>query len=103
MGDLLRQLGRAMTGRTGVPVRVASKDEWTLPPDVQMALYRIAQEAGLLLVEVCAIGIGRGCERIAVNRHDTFQKENIAGESFNGRLDFASAAADYALVGSIDN
>jgi signal transduction histidine kinase len=45
MGDLLRQLGRAMTGRTGVPVRVTSEGEWTLPPTVQMALYRIAQEA----------------------------------------------------------
>ncbi len=45
MGDLLSQLGRAMTGRTGLPVQVTSEDEWILPPDVQMALYRIAQEA----------------------------------------------------------
>ncbi|MCP4541981.1 MAG: GAF domain-containing protein [Chloroflexi bacterium] len=45
MGDLLRQLGRAMTGRTGVPVRVTSEGEWPLPPTVQIAMYRIAQEA----------------------------------------------------------
>jgi len=45
MSDLLRQLGRAMTGRTGVPVDVAAKGEWLLPPAAQVALYRIVQEA----------------------------------------------------------
>ncbi|MGD8997876.1 MAG: two-component regulator propeller domain-containing protein, partial [Anaerolineae bacterium] len=45
MDDLLRQLGRATTGRTGVPVAVMTEIESPLPPDVQVALYRIAQEA----------------------------------------------------------
>ena len=45
MNDLLHQLGRAMTGRTGVPVTVATEGESKLPPAVQPALYRIAQEA----------------------------------------------------------
>jgi signal transduction histidine kinase/ligand-binding sensor domain-containing protein len=45
MDDLLRQLGRAVTGRTGVPVTVSAEGEWTFPPAVQIALYRIAQEA----------------------------------------------------------
>jgi len=45
MSDLLRQLGRAMTGRTGVPVEISVEDKWLLPPSVQIALYRIAQEA----------------------------------------------------------
>ena len=45
MSDLLGQLGRAMTGRTGVPVTLAVEDEWQLPPSVQVAFYRIAQEA----------------------------------------------------------
>ncbi len=45
MGDLLRQLGRAMTGRTGAPVTVTAEGQWSLPPSVQIALYRIAQEA----------------------------------------------------------
>jgi nitrate/nitrite-specific signal transduction histidine kinase len=45
MGDLVRQLGRAMTGRTGVPVQVAAEDDWALPAAVHIALYRIAQEA----------------------------------------------------------
>jgi ligand-binding sensor domain-containing protein/signal transduction histidine kinase len=45
MDDLLRQLGRAMTGRTGVPVSVEAHVEKPLPADVHVALYRIAQEA----------------------------------------------------------
>jgi signal transduction histidine kinase len=45
MDDLLRQLGRAMTGRTGVPVSVSANVQCPLPAEVQVALYRIAQEA----------------------------------------------------------
>ena len=45
MDDLLRQLGRAMTGRTGVPVSVHADVQCPLPAEVQVALYRIAQEA----------------------------------------------------------
>jgi signal transduction histidine kinase/streptogramin lyase len=45
MADLLGQLGRAITGRTGIPVTVDAEDEGQLPPPVQVALYRIAQEA----------------------------------------------------------
>jgi signal transduction histidine kinase len=45
MDDLLRQLGRAMTGRTGVPVSVSADVQCPLPAEVQVALYRIAQEA----------------------------------------------------------
>jgi signal transduction histidine kinase len=45
MGDLLRQLGEAVTGRTGVPVQVVVEGKCRLPTDVHVALYRIAQEA----------------------------------------------------------
>ena len=45
LGDLLRQLGEAMTGRTGTPVEVSLDGQCDLPDDVQVALYRIAQEA----------------------------------------------------------
>jgi signal transduction histidine kinase len=45
LGDLLRQLGEAVTGRTGVPVAVDIDGNYPLPPDVHVALYRIAQEA----------------------------------------------------------
>lgn len=45
LGDLLRQLAEAVTGRARIPVAVAVEGKGALPPDVQIAFYRIAQEA----------------------------------------------------------
>jgi len=45
LGDLLRQLAEATTGRARVPVNVDVEGECALPPDVKVALYRIAQES----------------------------------------------------------
>jgi signal transduction histidine kinase len=42
---LLHQLAEAVTGRAGVPVTVTVEGKSVLPPDVHVALYRIAQEA----------------------------------------------------------
>jgi two-component system nitrate/nitrite sensor histidine kinase NarX len=44
-GDLLRQLGNALSGRTNLPVIVTVSREFTLPAEVQIAFYRICQEA----------------------------------------------------------
>jgi two-component system nitrate/nitrite sensor histidine kinase NarX len=44
LGELLRQLAEAMTGRTRVPVALTVDGQRSYPPDVQIALYRIAQE-----------------------------------------------------------
>jgi signal transduction histidine kinase len=44
-GDLLHQLAEAATGREGLPVNVEMNCDCSLPPDVHIALYRIAQEA----------------------------------------------------------
>jgi PAS domain S-box-containing protein len=45
LGDLLQQLAEATAGRGRLPVEVAVNGEGKLPPEVQIALYRIAQEA----------------------------------------------------------
>jgi PAS domain S-box-containing protein len=45
LGDLLRQLGNAFTGRTNIPVVVTVVGQGDLPPDVQVAFYRLCQEA----------------------------------------------------------
>lgn len=45
LGDLLRLLGNAFTGRTNVPVTVTVNGESSLPAETQVALYRISQEA----------------------------------------------------------
>ncbi|MCI0398654.1 MAG: PAS domain-containing sensor histidine kinase [Chloroflexi bacterium] len=45
LGDLLRQLGNAFTGRTNIPVAVTVVGAGALPADVQVAFYRLCQEA----------------------------------------------------------
>jgi PAS domain S-box-containing protein len=43
--DLLRQLSEALIGRSRLPVKLNVEGEGKLPPEVQVALYRIAQES----------------------------------------------------------
>ncbi len=45
LGDLLRLLGNAFTGRTNIPVAVTVTGDGILPAEVQTVLYRICQEA----------------------------------------------------------
>ena len=45
LGDLLRQLANAFTGRTNIPVSLNIAGEHVLPAEIQVALYRICQEA----------------------------------------------------------
>jgi signal transduction histidine kinase len=45
LNDLLRQLTEAVSGRARVPIHLEIKGQCTLTPDVQVSLYRIAQEA----------------------------------------------------------
>jgi PAS domain S-box-containing protein len=45
LGDLLRQLGNALEGRTNLPVAVTVSGEFILPAEVQIAFYRVCQEA----------------------------------------------------------
>ena len=45
LGDLLRLLGSAFTGRTDIPAVVTVVGEGVLPSDVQVAIYRVCQEA----------------------------------------------------------
>jgi PAS domain S-box-containing protein len=50
LGDLLHLLGNALAGRTNLPIHVtvigqeAMQEQRVLPPDVQVALYRLCQE-----------------------------------------------------------
>ncbi|MBE2270885.1 MAG: sensor histidine kinase [Anaerolinea sp.] len=45
LSELVRQLGEALAGRARIPVNVECVGQYDLPPDVQITLYRIAQEA----------------------------------------------------------
>jgi len=45
LSDLLRLLGNAFEGRTSLPVSLTVSGEFILPADVQIAFYRVCQEA----------------------------------------------------------
>jgi two-component system nitrate/nitrite sensor histidine kinase NarX len=45
LGDLVRLLGNAFTGRTNIPVELSVVGEGILPAEVQVAFYRVCQEA----------------------------------------------------------
>jgi signal transduction histidine kinase len=45
LGDLLRQLSESVTGRARIPVKVEMQGHNSMPPEVKIVLYRIAQEA----------------------------------------------------------
>jgi signal transduction histidine kinase len=45
LGDLLRQLTEALIGRARLPVHLSVEGERSLPPEVKVAFYRIAQES----------------------------------------------------------
>jgi len=45
LGDLLLLLGNALLGRTNLPVAVTVTGEFILPAEVQVAFYRVCQEA----------------------------------------------------------
>jgi signal transduction histidine kinase len=45
LGDLLRLLGNAFTGRTNIPAKVTVVGQGVLSADVQLAIYRVCQEA----------------------------------------------------------
>lgn len=45
LGELLRHLTEATTGRARLPVTLTVEENGSLPPDVHIALYRITQEA----------------------------------------------------------
>jgi two-component system nitrate/nitrite sensor histidine kinase NarX len=45
LGDLLRLLASGFTGRTNIPAEVTVVGQKILPAEVQVALYRICQEA----------------------------------------------------------
>ncbi len=45
LGDLLHLLGNALSGRINIPVKVKVAQEIILPTEIQVAFYRISQEA----------------------------------------------------------
>jgi two-component system nitrate/nitrite sensor histidine kinase NarX len=45
LADLLHQVAESLTARTQIPITLTVEGEHVLPPDVRVAVYRIAQQA----------------------------------------------------------
>ncbi len=45
LSDLLRQLCESLIGRARLPIQLSIEGQYKLPPEVQVGMYRIAQEA----------------------------------------------------------
>jgi signal transduction histidine kinase len=45
LNDLIKQLCEAFIGRSRLPITLTIEGERTLPPEVQIAFYRVAQES----------------------------------------------------------
>jgi two-component system nitrate/nitrite sensor histidine kinase NarX len=109
--ELLRQLAEAFTGRARVPAELAVEgDDCALPPEVQIALYRVAQEAlnniakhaGASSVSIClsyrpgGVGLsirddGRGFDPAAVTgEHLGVAIMRERAEAVGGALEVAS-------------
>jgi signal transduction histidine kinase len=91
IGDLLRQLAESITGRARVPVTLEIEGELScsLPPDVKVVLYRIAQEslnnvAKHAEASKATVSLRCQAERIELQIHDDgrgFDLESVPTES----------------------
>jgi signal transduction histidine kinase/ligand-binding sensor domain-containing protein len=93
LGDLLQQLADAVKGRTRLSINVDVEDEVTklsLPEDVHIALYRIAQEALNNVAKHAKasqvnIILHRGADRVSLSIHDNgrgFEPQDIPPAHF---------------------
>jgi PAS domain S-box-containing protein len=75
LGDLLQQLADSTAGRGRLPVEVAVNGAGTVPGDVKIALYRIAQEAvnnatKHARANRCAVVVDRSSNRVRLTIRD---------------------------------
>ena len=63
-------MAQAFAGRTGIPVDLNVQGKWVLPPEIQVALYRLAQEA------LNNVGRHAAATRVSVNL--AYQPQEVA-------------------------
>ncbi len=107
-GDLLRQLANAFTGRTNIPASVSIAGEPVLPAEVQVAFYRICQEAlnniakhaGANLVEIDVRSAPEGLELRICDNGRGFDPSKLpaAGHFGLGMMRERAEAAGAALT-----
>ncbi|MFZ0548774.1 MAG: histidine kinase [Candidatus Promineifilaceae bacterium] len=78
LAELLRQLTQAIGGRSRLPIELIIEEERPLPPEIQVALYRIVQEA------LNNINKHAGASRVTINLSFPDQVVRLSVED-NGR------------------
>jgi PAS domain S-box-containing protein len=89
LGDLLRQLADSINGRARIPVEVEIKGRQTLPADVKIGLYRIAQEAlnnvakhsGASQANVILEYLPQGASLVIADNGKGFETQDIQAQS----------------------
>ncbi len=92
---LIRQLAEAASGRTGVPINVAVEGECEIPPDVHIAIYRVAQEALNNIVKhahASQVEINLRCSKASMNNEKSIVELNIHDDGCG--FDTACASPD---------
>ena len=92
--DLLRQLSEAATSRAGFPVSYSADGVCTMPLDVQVALYRVAQEAlnnvekhsGASRVEIHLLCRGDSAELTISDNGAGFDPETVSPKHLGLRI-----------------
>lgn len=110
LSDLLRQLANASSSRLGINIDVSAEEQTRLPAEVQVAFYRIAQEAlhnvakhSRATEASIQLGIRPGGAQMLV--HDNgigFELTGVAGTSFGLRI-MRERAAEIGATLDIDS
>jgi signal transduction histidine kinase len=97
--DLMRQLGEAIVGRSGVEVSVETEVKCTVPTDVHVTIYRIAQEALNNIIKHASASqvevylrctengpseSGTGTKKLELRVHDDGKGFDLIQDSVNG-------------------
>ena len=100
--ELLQQLAEAASGREGLPIEVEVDCSCTLPPDVHIALYRIAQEALNNVVKHARAGQARvsvSCSHCTAGKFGEEKPKEITLEVADDGQGFIPAQSQHDQLG----
>lgn len=93
LADLLQQLAQAINGRSRIPIEIHLSSERPLPPDVQIAFYRIAQEA------LNNVARHSGAQRVQMDLRCTLEGVDLRIADDGCGFDTATRAANHLGLG----
>jgi PAS domain S-box-containing protein len=93
LSDLLRQLCESLIGRARLPIDFLVEGQAKIPPDVQIALYRITQEALNNIVKhakatkvVVTLSLGDSVRLMIIDDGSGFEQSNVSADHLGLRI-----------------